>query len=294
MFWNKRNRKRSAQANAAINWVIIAMVGLAVVTHFTNKKGELSVTMPDAATDMANKTVVNLKHYRNKILPDQPAILTVQEEKEGEGAPAICGQVVTLAFEAFDKEGQPINDSASQDTPITFTIGEKKAMPAFEQGLLGMRTGGIRNIFAPPSFAYGVPGFDRENMPIKENVTFKVHLLAITPPLPAPDETPYRFIENKYGTGHMLTCGDSASFNMIIWALDGKKLFATAKPITITPGSSSHFLGVEIAALNMKPGGARTIITPPFFQKRLNGKPDALEIPFPKDQTVLVDIQWVQ
>jgi hypothetical protein len=32
---------------------------------------------------------------------------------------------------------------------------------------------------------------------------------------------------------------------------------------------------------------------PPLFQKTLHDTPDSLNIPFPKDQTVLVDIESV-
>ncbi len=298
MFWNKRNRKRSANANAAINWVIIGMVGLAIITHFSNEKGDISVTLPDAANSTAKNTMANLKQYKGKILPDDSQPLTLQDEKLGEGAPAICGQNVKIAYKAFDKDDAAIEDEATEDKPLAFTIGDKKAMPAFEEGVVGMRVGGVRKLFAPPAYAYAAPGFAHGSLPTASTVTFEAQLLEITPLLPDPSETSYRFIENRNGLGSALNCGDTASFNVTVWAMDGSKIFTTTgegkEPITLTPGSSSHFSGLEIAALGMRPGGKRTVVVPPPFQKRLDQGAEPLEIPFPKNQTVLVDIDWVQ
>lgn len=298
MFWRKRNRKRNQSANAAMNWIIIATVGLAFINHMGAKDVSITDAIPDAAINMADKTIVDLKEYKNTILPAEPTVLTIQDVKLGEGAHALCGQTVKLAYEAATTDGEPIEDSASKSAPFVFTLGNKKALPAFEEGIEGMQIGGIRKLTAPASMAYGAEGFGREKIPLNHTIVFTAELLDITPRLPAPDTTSFRYVDVQQGAGPEVTCGSATKVHLTVWGTDGSKLFTThgedTPPLTITPGSSTHFLGLEDSVIGMMPGGFRTVIVPPLFQKTLHGARETLEIPFPKGQTVLVDIESVQ
>jgi len=295
MIWKKRTRKRSASVSAAMNWAIVMMVVFAIFTHITNSGDDLTIAVPEVAKDTTRETIATLKSFKNKILPTS---LSLQDIKQGQGAPVICGQSVTIAYKAADSDGNPIEDSATANAPLTLTIGLKKAMPAFEEGLTGMRKGGVRNIVAPPFYAYGAEGFGRENVPLNDAITFEVEMLNASPTLPDPTETSYRFINARIGLGYSLACGKSASFNVTVWNIEGAKLYTSSgedkSPLTLTPGSSEHFLGLENSLIGMKPGGVRTVIVPPAYQKRMNGGAEPLEIAFPKNQTVLVDIEALQ
>lgn len=299
MLWDRRKarRKANANANAAINIVIIGMVFVGIFGHFTNKKTP-SVSLPDAAQEVAKEAVEHAKQAKNHLLSPTADNLVIQDITEGTGAPAICGQTVTVAYQAYATDNSQLDDSATKEKPLSFTIGQHKVMPAFDEGVVGMRIGGVRKFFAPAEYAYGAEGFDKKGLPTDQGVTFEVQLLNITPPLPAPEETSFRAIQNQQGLGPELACGASAEFNVTIWAMDGHKLFTTtgekAAPLTLTPGTAKHFSGLEIAALGMRPSGKRTMIIPPAYQKRLDKAAETLEIPFPKDQTVLVDIERLQ
>ncbi|MBY0408285.1 MAG: FKBP-type peptidyl-prolyl cis-trans isomerase [Rickettsiales bacterium] len=297
MFWKKRNRKRNDVANTTINWIIIGVVLAAI---FQNQRGRITETedLPEAASQIAGKTIVDLKHYKNKILPPQPKTITLQDVEMGSGAPALCGQTVTLAYQAYDTEGKTLPDSATAEKPLAFTLGQNKAMPAFEEGVAGMKKGGIRKIFAPATDAYGAEGFAREGLPTTQDIRFDAELLNITPPLPDPEATSYRFLDVRKGLGKTLNCGGSAPFHVTVWNTDGGKIYSSRsggkEPITISPGSAKHFMGLEFSVLGMKTGGMRTAIVPPAFQQPLKGTEKTLDIPFPKNQTVLVDIEWVE
>ncbi len=296
MFGKKRNRTRRQTANASINWIILAVVGLAFIHNFHGSTGDIADTITQTAGGAADKTIVDLKNYKNKILPPQSTILTLQDEKLGSGAPAVCGQKVTIAYTAYGAGEEALSDTATTDKPYSFTIGDGKALPAFDEGLVGMKKGGVRKIFAPANFAYGAKGFGRDGVPNNSAIRFDTKLLDISPALPDPNDTPFRFLDVRKGLGPTITCGHSAHVAITVWSVEGEKLFAVEgkDPITVTPGSSSHFLGLEHSALGMKLGGIRTAIVPPAFQKTLTDNKDALEIPFPKNQTVLVDIESVQ
>lgn len=294
MLWKKRNRKRSASTNAMMNWIIMGMVIYAIIIHFSRDNAEITIKTPQEAKQFAGETIATIKNIKNKILPVN---LSLQEIKQGNGAPAICGQTVKITYKTFDSNSKPLEDSAAKDTPLAFTIGEKKVMPAFDEGISGMRIGGIRRITAPPIFAYGAKGFGHKDMPTNDIIIFEVEMLETSPEVPDAVQTSFRFIDTRNSSGKAVTCGNPSRFNITAWDIDGKKLYTnTSKdpsPLTLTPGSGEHFLGLENSILGMKTGSTRTAIIPPVFQKRLNGKKEPLEIPFPKNQTILVDIEAV-
>lgn len=294
MFGKKRKRSRSKSANAAMNWIILIVMVMAFLNHYRGNVKDISGALPDSAKDGANKTLVDLKQYKNKILPE-PSTLTVQDVKPGEGTAATCGQTAKIAYKATDPEGETLDDSATADEPYAFTLGERKALPAFEQGIIGMKKGGVRKLTAPRTFAYGAEGFSRKGLPSNKTITFEVELLDLTPHLPDPSETSFRYIDARHGLGVAYNCGTTAKLELVVWSIDGTKLYTTEKkpPVEVTAGSSEHFMALEQSLVGMKPGGQRTLIVPPAYQKTLLGKADPLEIPFPKGQTVLVDIESV-
>lgn len=295
MFRKYRHRSRRQAGNAAMNWIILGMVALAFTNHFLYRTDS---SLPEMVKDTADRTMLDLKDYRNRILPPQPLALTLQDLRLGEGAPAVCGQTATLAYQAYGSDGGKLNDSATAEAPYRFTIGAKKALPAFEEGVVGMQKGGIRRLHAPPRYAYGAPGFDRGALPVNDSITFEAQLLDLSPALPDPAQTSFRFIEAQRGFGPVIPCGEAARVHITVWSTEGRKLFTSRDagrgPITVTPGSAAHFTGLEYSVLGMKPHGRRTAVVPPPFQKPLSGAADTLDIPFPGAQTVLVDIEALE
>jgi len=111
------------------------------------------------------------------------------------------------------------------------------------------------------------------------------------PATPDIKSTPYRIIDNKRGGGPPLTCGATGKFNVTIWSLDGKKIYASKEPLQFIPGKSEVMMGLEQGVIGIQPNGTRTLIIPPAFQKTVGGAPSSLHFPLPDKQTVLVDIE---
>jgi FKBP-type peptidyl-prolyl cis-trans isomerase FkpA len=58
-----------------------------------------------------------------------------------------------------DNKGSLFDTSCpSTCTPIQFVVGSGRLIRGFEQGVLGMRIGGIRRVTIPPDLAYGATG----------------------------------------------------------------------------------------------------------------------------------------
>ena len=67
------------------------------------------------------------------------------------------GSKVTLEYEGRLEDGQIFDTSQHGDHhhPLSFTVGEKKVIPGFEQGVLGLEVGQEKEIILEPKDAYG-------------------------------------------------------------------------------------------------------------------------------------------
>jgi len=79
----------------------------------------------------------------------------------GTGTAAATGNVLTVNYTGWiydpskvDKKGLQFDTSIGR-TAFTFTLGSGSVIKGWEQGIVGMKVGGIRRLVIPPSLAYG-------------------------------------------------------------------------------------------------------------------------------------------
>lgn len=103
------------------------------------------------------------------------------ETAEGTGAAAeSCAGDVVVDYSLNLADGTFIEDG----NPLEFTIGETNYLPAFEQGIIGMRVGGARRLIISPSLGYGSqdrihPQTGEVVIPGGSTLIFDVELLSI-------------------------------------------------------------------------------------------------------------------
>lgn len=273
-------RRKGPPSPAWMKWLLIAFVLYAIASNANrDEPGVFKHIVNDVESSL------NLSEYKDKLLPGGNVPLRFKELAAGKGNPAICGQEVTIAYEAFLGNGDTPAATVKEDNPLTFRIGEGKAMPALEQGVIGMRVGGRRGAIAPPGMATGM------DTGKSDLVRFDIALLALSPALPDFWSTPYRIAEVTPGTRATILCGHAVKARVTVWSLDGKKIFSGNEPLAFTPGKSETFLGLEQGVIGMRVGGMRTLVVPPVFQKTMDGNAPIVDIAFPKSQTVLVDVE---
>jgi FKBP-type peptidyl-prolyl cis-trans isomerase FkpA len=102
---------------------------------------------------------------------------------QGTGTDATAGKVLSVHYTGwFFNESAPGQkgvqfDSSQGQTPFTFTLGVGQVIAGWDQGVVGMRVGGIRRLVIPPSLAYGAV----RSGPIPPNATlvFELELLDV-------------------------------------------------------------------------------------------------------------------
>lgn len=103
----------------------------------------------------------------------------------GTGAQATSGRVVTVHYTlwlysatAADHRGSRIqssHDGAGQ--PFSFTLGAGQVIRGWDQGVPGMKVGGVRTLIVPPSLGYGSAG--APGIPPNSTLIFDVELLDV-------------------------------------------------------------------------------------------------------------------
>jgi len=104
--------------------------------------------------------------------------------KVGSGTPATAGKVVTVRYTLWLADGTLIGSSEYQGSPLTFALGKGVVIQGLDQGVVGMRVGGIRWLTIPPALAYGSAGEISQSgpaIPPNSTLVFVVELLGVGP-----------------------------------------------------------------------------------------------------------------
>src|SRR4051794_4816018 len=82
--------------------------------------------------------------------------------RPGAGSQIASGNLVTLQYTGWlydpartEQKGLQFDTSRSSVDPFSFTVGAGQVISGFDQGVVGMRVGGLRRLVIPPSLAYG-------------------------------------------------------------------------------------------------------------------------------------------
>jgi FKBP-type peptidyl-prolyl cis-trans isomerase len=102
-----------------------------------------------------------------------PVGLRVKDIRIGTGAIAAKGLIALVHYEAFLPRGDRLSTSRDRDVPVQFEIGRRRALPAFESGVVGMAVGGLRSVRVSPQLTY----YERKIYPdLPENVALRYEI----------------------------------------------------------------------------------------------------------------------
>src|SRR4051794_2598619 len=107
---------------------------------------------------------------------DAPSELVKQDIVKGTGATANPGDTVTVQYVGVRfRDGQQFDASWDRGQPFVFPLGAGQVIPGWDQGVVGMKVGGRRQLTIPPDLAYGAQGSPPDIAP-NETLIFVVDL----------------------------------------------------------------------------------------------------------------------
>ncbi|MFJ6019113.1 FKBP-type peptidyl-prolyl cis-trans isomerase [Nocardiopsis alba] len=108
-----------------------------------------------------------------------PAELKIRDIKVGEGDQAGHGSIVSVDYVGVSySTGEEFDASWERGEPLRFQLGAKQVISGWDQGVMGMRVGGRRELIIPPNLAYGDRGAGGLIKP-GETLVFVVDLVGV-------------------------------------------------------------------------------------------------------------------
>jgi peptidylprolyl isomerase len=76
----------------------------------------------------------------------------------GPGKTVVSGDSVNVYYAGYLPGAQRFDQLVSPAAPYGFKTGAKRNIPGFDEGVIGMKAGGSRQLIVPPSLGYGTAG----------------------------------------------------------------------------------------------------------------------------------------
>ncbi|SCZ51580.1 FKBP-type peptidyl-prolyl cis-trans isomerase [Thiohalomonas denitrificans] len=104
--------------------------------------------------------------------------LKIEDLKEGTGETAEAGQQVTVHYTGWLESGDKFDSSKDRDDPLVFKLGSGQVIRGWDEGVAGMKVGGVRKLTLPPQLGYGSRGAGGV-IPPNATLVFDVELLGV-------------------------------------------------------------------------------------------------------------------
>lgn len=220
----------------------------------------------------------------------------------GTGESPSVGQPVRIHFAAWLEDGTLLADSREQGQPLTFLVGNGDVLPGWDEGVLTMMPGGIRQLVIPPALAFGEesPGGQ-----IPANATIITRLELVETLEPGPTEPPevaeedltttesgLQYYDLEVGSGDPVEVGQNLTLQYTGWLTDGTRFdssYSRGTPLPYTLGSGQAIPGWDEGLVGMNIGGRRLLIIPASLAYGAEGFPPVI----PPNATLIFEVEIV-
>jgi FKBP-type peptidyl-prolyl cis-trans isomerase len=104
--------------------------------------------------------------------------LKYTDTKVGTGAEAKAGQNVSVHYTGWLTNGTKFDSSKDRGQPFVFPLGGRRVIQGWDEGVQGMKVGGVRKLTIPPNLGYGAQGAGGV-IPPNATLVFEVELLDV-------------------------------------------------------------------------------------------------------------------
>ena len=237
-------------------------------------------------------------------LPDEsPTELVITDITEGTGEGAVSGDTVFVYYVGVLSEDGTRFDGNFDAEPFAVTLGAGAVIDGWDQGLIGIKTGGRRQLDIPSDLAYGPTG-SGEAIPPDTAISFIVDAVAIVPAVDPADE-PKITIEGGAnitetvsedlvdGEGNEAIVDSNVLVNIIAYRADTGELLVSTwgdpTPVAFALSEGVTLPGLAQGIAGMKVGGRRQISIPFIDAFGPEGN-EEMGLPPSTDLIVIVDL----
>ncbi|WER45075.1 FKBP-type peptidyl-prolyl cis-trans isomerase [Cupriavidus sp. WKF15] len=111
-----------------------------------------------------------------------PSGLQYEDTTVGSGTEAVAGKHVTVHYTGWLYEngqaGRKFDSSKDRNDPFVFPLGAGHVIRGWDEGVQGMKVGGVRRLVIPADLGYGARGAGGV-IPPNATLLFEVELLAV-------------------------------------------------------------------------------------------------------------------
>ena len=133
----------------------------------------------DESSSSADLTDVSVKPTIEAPGGTAPTELVINDIVDGTGPAAKDGDKVKVQYVgALFDTGQEFDASWDRGEPFELTLGGGTVIQGWDQGLVGMKAGGRRELIIPPDLGYGPQG-SPPSIPANATLIFVVDILSI-------------------------------------------------------------------------------------------------------------------
>jgi len=104
--------------------------------------------------------------------------LKYEDVTVGEGAEAKAGDNVNVHYTGWLTDGQKFDSSKDRNQPFQFSLGAGMVIRGWDEGVQGMKIGGVRKLTIPAELGYGARGAGGV-IPPNATLVFEVELLGV-------------------------------------------------------------------------------------------------------------------
>lgn len=107
-----------------------------------------------------------------------PSGLIIENIKVGDGIEAVAGKMVSVHYTGWLTDGCKFDSSLDRDEAFEFKLGARQVISGWDEGVQGMKVGGIRKLTILPELGYGKRGAGGV-IPPDATLVFEVELLDV-------------------------------------------------------------------------------------------------------------------
>lgn len=103
--------------------------------------------------------------------------LVIEDIKTGTGVEVKSGDTVSVHYVGTLTDGQKFDSSRDRNQPFSTQIGVGNVIAGWDQGIVGMKVGGVRKLVIPSALGYGAQAAG--SIPPNSTLVFEVELLEV-------------------------------------------------------------------------------------------------------------------